>query len=63
MQRILQVKLYKNYRIEQCVFYARQFDQVGTFSTKQSDHIQQECVKELGSLRRQKMISASKSHH
>ncbi|KAI7886103.1 hypothetical protein K492DRAFT_178273 [Lichtheimia hyalospora FSU 10163] len=62
-ERILQVKLYKNYRIEQCVFYARQFDQVGTFSTKQSDHVQQECAKELGSLRRQKMISSSKSHH
>ncbi|KAI9256481.1 hypothetical protein BDA99DRAFT_516525 [Phascolomyces articulosus] len=53
----LQVPMYKNYRIEQCVFYARQFDQAGIFDTDRAKHVQQECAKALGSLRKEKIIS------
>ncbi|KAI8149398.1 hypothetical protein BJV82DRAFT_504824 [Fennellomyces sp. T-0311] len=52
----LQVPMYKNYRIEQCVFYARQFDQAGIFETDRAKHVQQECAKALGSLRKEKII-------
>ena len=49
--------MYKNYRIEQCVFYARQFDQAGIFDTDRAKHVQEECAKSLGSLRKEKIIS------
>lgn len=58
-ERQMQVSMYKNYRIEQCVFYARQFDQDNTFDDNKADHVQQECAKALGSLRKEKMISAA----
>lgn len=56
----MQVKLYKNFRIEQCVFYARQFEQTGQFDSERAKHVQEECEKELGDLRKQKMVAA---HH
>ncbi|KAI9321297.1 hypothetical protein BX666DRAFT_1850805 [Dichotomocladium elegans] len=50
-ERIMQVKLYKNFRIEQCVFFARQFDQTDVFHTERGQHVREECAKELRSLR------------
>ncbi|KAL0080174.1 hypothetical protein J3Q64DRAFT_1753038 [Phycomyces blakesleeanus] len=55
--RKIQLQLYKNYRIEQCVFYARKFDQSQEFGSERSSHIKQECTKVIGSLRKQEMIS------
>ncbi|KAI9319024.1 hypothetical protein BX666DRAFT_1922330 [Dichotomocladium elegans] len=55
-ERTRQVKIYKNYRIEQCVFYARQYDQSGLFNEERAKHVHEECAKELGNLRREKMI-------
>lgn len=52
----MQLQLYKNFRIEQCVFYARQFDQQGLFETERAKHVQQECAKSLGDLKKEKMI-------
>ncbi|KAI9018516.1 hypothetical protein CLU79DRAFT_760665 [Phycomyces nitens] len=55
--RKIQLQLYKNYRIEQCVFYARKFDQSQEFESDRSSHIKQECTKVIGSLKKQDMIS------
>lgn len=43
--------------MEQCVFYARRFDQFGMFDTEQANHVKQECSKALLSLQKEKMIS------
>ncbi|KAG2229558.1 hypothetical protein INT48_004824 [Thamnidium elegans] len=42
-QKRNQNKIARKYRIEQCVFYARQFDQYGIFDTEKADHVKQEC--------------------
>jgi hypothetical protein len=39
------------------VFYARQFDQYGTFNSEKAEHVKQECSKALLSLQKEKMIS------
>ncbi|KAI9483372.1 MAG: hypothetical protein EXX96DRAFT_140394 [Benjaminiella poitrasii] len=54
-QRKIHNRLAKRYRMEQCVFYARQFDQYGTFD--KAHHVKQECSKALLSLQKEKMIS------
>ncbi|KAL7320504.1 hypothetical protein PS15m_000390 [Mucor circinelloides] len=56
-QRKIQNKIARKYRIEQCVFYARQFDQYGTFNSERAEHVKQECSKALLSLQKEKMIS------
>ncbi|KAI8338933.1 hypothetical protein BC941DRAFT_421647 [Chlamydoabsidia padenii] len=52
-ERLIQDGMYKNYRIEQCAFYARQFDQHGVYDTERSSHVKQECVK---ALRKEKIV-------
>ncbi|KAI8393793.1 uncharacterized protein BYT42DRAFT_488413, partial [Radiomyces spectabilis] len=61
-ERAMQVAFYKNFRIEQCVFYARQFDQNGLFDTEIASHVKQECAKALGSLQKEKMIGKPHQH-
>lgn len=56
-QRRIQNQIAKKYRLEQCVFYARQFDQEGIFETEKANHVKQECTIALLSLQKQKMIS------
>jgi hypothetical protein len=56
-QRRSEGKIARKYRIEQCVFYARQFDQYGIFETERASHVKQECSIALLSLQKQKMIS------
>ncbi|KAI8967739.1 hypothetical protein BDF20DRAFT_898960 [Mycotypha africana] len=56
-QRKIQQKLASKYRMEQCVFYARQFDQLDIFQTERAEHVRQECSKALLNLQKQKMIS------
>ncbi|KAG2200358.1 hypothetical protein INT47_002272, partial [Mucor saturninus] len=56
-QKRYQNKLAKKYRLEQCVFYARQYDQDGIFDTERASHVKQECSIALLSLQKQKMIS------
>ncbi|KAI8339172.1 hypothetical protein BC941DRAFT_512395 [Chlamydoabsidia padenii] len=46
-ERLIQDGMYKNYRIEQCAFYARQFDQQGVYETERAIHVKQECIKAL----------------
>ncbi|CAO3587828.1 unnamed protein product [Absidia cylindrospora] len=52
-ERFIQDGVYKNYRIEQCAFYARQFDQHGLYDTERASHVKQECVK---ALRKEKIV-------
>lgn len=56
-QKRAEGKIARKYRIEQCVFYARQFDQDGIFETEKANHVKQECSIALLSLQKQKMIS------
>ncbi|KAG0171120.1 hypothetical protein DFQ28_001569 [Apophysomyces sp. BC1034] len=56
-ERAMQDQAYKNYRVEQCVFYARKFDLNQILDQDQASHIRQECAKVLGSLRKANMIS------
>ncbi|KAI8096571.1 uncharacterized protein BX664DRAFT_324290 [Halteromyces radiatus] len=46
-ERMIQDGMYKNYRVEQCAFYARQFDQHGVYDTNRASHVKQECAKAL----------------
>ncbi|ORX44766.1 hypothetical protein DM01DRAFT_257990 [Hesseltinella vesiculosa] len=46
-ERVIQDGMYKNYRIEQCAFYARQFDQLQVYNTERGTHVKQECAKAL----------------
>ncbi|ORZ24134.1 hypothetical protein BCR42DRAFT_316592 [Absidia repens] len=52
-ERMIQDSMYKNYRIEQCAFYARQFDQQGVYDTERASHVKQECIK---ALRKEKIV-------
>ncbi|CAO3594141.1 unnamed protein product [Absidia cylindrospora] len=52
-ERMIQDTMYKNYRIEQCAFYARQFDQQGVYDTERASHVKQECIK---ALRKEKIV-------
>ncbi|KAI8061071.1 hypothetical protein BC940DRAFT_310751 [Gongronella butleri] len=46
-ERVLQDAMYKNFRIEQCAFFARQFDQHHLYSTERATHVKLECAKAL----------------
>ncbi|KAI9302351.1 hypothetical protein BJ944DRAFT_167455 [Cunninghamella echinulata] len=54
-ERAIQDGMYKNFRIEQCAFYARQFDQYGIYDTEKASHVKQECAK---ALRKEKIVRA-----
>ncbi|KAI8379995.1 hypothetical protein EDC96DRAFT_120350 [Choanephora cucurbitarum] len=56
-QHQIQKSIAKRYRLEQCVYYARQFDQHNTFHSSRADHVKQECSRSVLSLQKQKMIS------
>ncbi|KAI8058651.1 uncharacterized protein B0P05DRAFT_478763 [Gilbertella persicaria] len=56
-QRRIQNRIARKYRLEQCVYYARQFDQYGLFDSDKAEHVKQECSKSLLSLQKEKMIS------
>ncbi|KAF7724897.1 hypothetical protein EC973_000556 [Apophysomyces ossiformis] len=59
-EQAMQDRAYKNYRIELCVFYARQFNLDQLLDEDRASHIKQECAKVLGSLRKAKMIDEDK---
>ncbi|CAO3633447.1 unnamed protein product [Cunninghamella blakesleeana] len=52
-ERAIQDGMYKNFRIEQCAFYARQFDQYGIYDSERANHVKQECAK---ALRKEKIV-------